>query len=137
MKSSHGHGYGVVAIKRIPMGTRLSKYTGRILKCPNLDPFDHGADPMRTVELEKGVYVSGTRGMHTLFQHSCNPNCWLGEYFVVNDNSEEIPKLSIFATRDIEAGEECSYHYGRNFRVIIKAGSKDGSDTCLCGTCDG
>lgn len=77
------------------------------------------------LSLEKGSVIdSGTRGSAARFvNHSCNPNCQMQKWYVGS-----VPRIGLFAARDIAAGEELLYDY--NFVWF------DGAEpqTCLCGS---
>jgi len=58
--------------------------------------------------LEKGICIDAGKkgGLARYINHSCDPNCSVDRWIV-----RGVPRLAIFARRDIVAGEELSYDY--------------------------
>ncbi|KAJ8047348.1 Histone-lysine N-methyltransferase SETMAR [Holothuria leucospilota] len=61
--------------------------------------------------------------------HSCEPNLFLVPVRVHND----IPRIALFAKRDIAAGEELTYSYGEEMEGVLPLG-KVKRKPCFCGT---
>lgn len=55
--------------------------------------------------------------------HACRPNCDA-------EHDEEEDRIFIRARRNIKAGEEITYHYGKDYLTRII-----GKDNCLCASC--
>ena len=82
----------------------------------------------------------GRKGNITRFaNHSCDPNCRI-EKFIICGTDEALSaefQIGLFATRDIEAGEELTYNYGWSAfqpRDITGAPTAQvAAEQCLCG----
>ncbi|KAL3265382.1 hypothetical protein HHI36_009589 [Cryptolaemus montrouzieri] len=69
---------------------------------------------------------SGNIGRY--INHSCEPNCKL---YTIRINNE-VPKLCIFACKDINESEEICFDYGENISTDTPLDYKD-RVACLCG----
>jgi len=98
-------GLGLFALKAIPAGTRIVEYTGPLVS---------------NVEVERrtrGKYFFGVNSKWSIdgtprsniaryINHSCRPNC---------DAIVSKRRVWIWSRRAIKAGEELSYHYGKEY----------------------
>jgi len=60
--------------------------------------------------VDKGLVLDGKDRKHLAryINHSCRPNCYA-------EVDEDERKVNIYAKRAIKAGEELSYHYGKEY----------------------
>lgn len=111
-------GRGLFAAERIPRGSIIIEYTGKLLTAAEYDRsrsrylFDIGRN--KVIDGWKG----GSRAK--FINHSCLPNCEA-------DNHKG--RIFIRALRRIEAGEELAYNYGTEYFDQMLAGK------CRCPKC--
>lgn len=109
-------GLGVVAANRIPAGTVVAAFGGRVIVRDEIDllPDDRRA---RSIQVEDRLYLESAAEAEDAdhVTHSCEPNCGMRGSNV------------LVAMRDIAAGEWLTFDYG----------TCDGSDyhefECVCG----
>merc|ERR1719383_1401267 len=77
--------------------------------------------------LAKGVYIDAhiTRNICKYINHSCDPNSTT-ERWIVN----KIPRIGIFAIKDVEIGEEISFDYKLQEPGKEAIVCRCGSDNC-------
>lgn len=100
-----------------------------------LNEYSSGAESTSSSALQTFIdpRVRGNIGRY--LNHSCQPNC---EIFSVRVDCP-IPKIAIFAKRDIAAGEELCFHYGGGVNASISDANaiQDNQCTpCRCGSTD-
>lgn len=108
-------GKGLFACEDIPKGACIAEYTGR----------DVTADEKKHDRAKYLFWVSDTRMINgnipgnraRFINHSCAPNC---------DAEGPNGRVFIVARRRIKAGEEISYHYGKEYfdKLLKKMGCK-------------
>ena len=132
-------GFGLFVTCLIPSGTFICEYAGEIIT-PNQAAVRHDSNKLQG----KSNYIfylremSGTKPTVTIIDpsvfgnigryinHSCDPNC---QILPVRCGSP-IPKLAIFACRDISPYEEVTFHYGSSDdRSLL---SETDLTRCLC-----
>ena len=124
------HGRGVFALKRIPKGTRVIEYKGRLITDKEADRrysrmHEHSPHTM-LFSIDGGLVIDATRHGNSArwINHSCAPNCEI---------EEEGQRVFIDTRRDIRAGEEPSYDY--NLQIGEKHTQKAKREhACFCGT---
>jgi len=124
------HGRGVFALKRIPKGTRVIEYKGRLITDKEADRrysrmHEHSPHTM-LFSIDGGLVIDATRHGNSArwINHSCAPNCEI---------EEEGQRVFIDARRDIRAGEELSYDY--NLQIGEKHTKKAKREhACFCRT---
>ena len=126
VRSSHVHGRGVFATKRIREKTRVIEYTGRRVTWEKVP--DDSDDPHTFLfGLDDSVLViDPTIGGNDArwINHSCDPNC---------EAIEADGCVFIYALRDIRPGEELSYDYRLEVDEPVTREKKQESK-CFCGT---
>ena len=123
------HGRGVFALKRIPKGTRIIEYKGRLITDKEADRrysrmHEHSPHTM-LFSLDGGWVIDATKHGNSArwINHSCAPNCEI---------EEEGQRVFIDAGRDIRSGEELSYDY--NLQIGEKHTKKAKREhACFCG----
>ncbi|CAH1265907.1 SETMAR [Branchiostoma lanceolatum] len=124
-------GWGVRAAERIPWGRFVCEYAGEVLgleearkRTQNMKQEDmnyiltlreHIAGG-RIVETHVDPTYIGNVGRY--INHSCAPNLLMLPVRV----DSEVPKLALFAGRDIEIGEELSFDYSGEYGNVEKQG---------------
>ena len=115
-------GLGLFAIKPIKKGAFIVRYSGRVI--PNEEAERREARGARYMyELNNKFTLDGSsrRNIGRYANHSCRPNAETVIYR---------RKVRIKAMRNIKAGDEITYHYGRDYYD-----SYIGKARCKCVTC--
>lgn len=114
-------GLGLFATEPIKRGTRIIEYTGEKISSEEADR--RGGKYL--FELNDRRTIDGSTRSNTAryINHSCKPNCY------AEINAAET-RVFIFAKRNIAAGEELSYNYGKEYvnQIIAPHG-------CRCQVC--
>jgi len=122
------HGRGVFALRRIPKGTRVIEYKGRLITDKEADRrysrmHEHSPHTM-LFSIDGGLVIDATRYGNSArwINHSCAPNCEI---------EEEGHHVFIDARRDIRPGEELTYDY--NLQIGEKHTQKAKQEhACFC-----
>lgn len=130
VRNSPIHGRGVFALRRIPKGTRIIEYKGKLITDKEADRrysrmHEHSPHTM-LFSIEGGLVIDATRHGNSArwINHSCRPNCEI---------EEEGNRVFIDAGRDIRAGEELTYDY--NLQIGEKHTKKAQREhACYCGS---
>ncbi|KAI5124401.1 hypothetical protein M0805_008286 [Coniferiporia weirii] len=149
-------GWGVFAGKRIPKGTFIGIYSGELLleeeaemrglvydKLGRTYLFDIDFWHIPKAEGESCRYC--VDAFHAGNNHSCEPNCRINACHI-NDADVEKALLTIFAERDISAGEELCFSYlgdddnndGDDTKSILGSPGKKAAPSRdkVCGRCE-
>jgi uncharacterized protein len=118
IRSSKIHATGCYTTSAIKKGARVVEYTGERITVDEADERYDGCFETYLFGLADGKYVIDGDGIAAFINHSCDPNCEVGEI----DG-----RIFIIATRDIAAGEELTYDYN------LYDGSEDDESPCSCG----
>ncbi|GAB0088178.1 probable histone-lysine N-methyltransferase set-23 [Sergentomyia squamirostris] len=129
-------GHGLFTKFPIPAGAFICEYAGELLTKSEAIRRDSQQNPMKYLICLNEISSDG--GKHQTFvdpirrgnigrylNHSCNPNCEILSVRIDNI----IPKLGIFAKKDIFPDEELTFDYGAN-----TSESTFGEKICLCGS---
>ena len=126
VRSSHVHGRGVFATKRIRKKTRIIQYTGKRVTWESVP--DDSSDPHTFLfGLDDGAFVIDPKiggNDARWINHSCDPNC---------EAIEEDGRVFIHALRDIRAGEELSYDYRLEVDEPVTR-EAEAESRCSCGS---
>lgn len=137
-RTSNGCGWGVKALKKIFAGEFVCEYVGEVITHEEAERRGSIYDQEgRTYLFDLDFNVSenpytvdaATHGNVSHFiNHSCEPN--LGVWAVwVNCLDPNIPKLALFATREIQKGEEITFDYMSGHKsASSKKKKKDGDE---------
>ncbi len=93
IRESPHHGRGVFALQPIPAGTVVLEFHGPRLKAHEVIPDSYH------LQIGEFEYLGASREADDYVNHSCDPNCGVGK------------GLTLFALRDISAGEELTWDY--------------------------
>ncbi|HEY7220556.1 MAG TPA: SET domain-containing protein-lysine N-methyltransferase, partial [Candidatus Binatia bacterium] len=129
VRNSPIHGRGVFALRRIPKGTRIIEYKGKLITEKEADrrySRMHANSPHTMLfSLDGGLVIDATRLGNSArwINHSCAPNC---------DIEEEGQRIFIEAHRDIHPREELTYDYNLQIgEKHTKAAKRE--HACFCG----
>ncbi len=112
-------GLGLFAKRDFARGDFVIEYTGALL--PNDEADRKGGRYLFRVNSRWTIDGSGRHNLSRYINHSCQPNC------VAYTRGK---KVIIYSRRKIDAGEELSYHYGKEyFDAYIKP------QGCACVAC--
>ncbi|XP_068109221.1 histone-lysine N-methyltransferase SETMAR isoform X2 [Hyperolius riggenbachi] len=148
-----GKGWGLITQEDIPSGRFVCEYAGKVLGHEEASRRIRSQDPNANnyiiairEHLHSGqilqMYVDPTHtgNVGRFLNHSCKPNLFM---LPVRSHSM-LPKLALFAARDIQAGEELCYDYsGRAFNnepsrkpgdILSEEVAAVPRKTCMCGT---
>lgn len=114
-------GYGLITTKPLLKGSFICEYAGEILTKSEAMRRDQSEKSMNYIlclneissELDGSktqTFIDPSRmgNIGRYLNHSCNPNC---EILSIRTDSI-IPKIAIFAMRDVDEGEELTFSYG-------------------------
>lgn len=112
-------GLGLFAARGFKRGALVIEYTGRLL--PNGVADRKGGKYLFRVDSQWTIDGSGRQNLSRYINHSCKPNC---QAFIKGQ------RILIYAKRNIAAGEELSYDYGKEYfeEFILPEG-------CRCAAC--
>lgn len=99
-------GLGLFTESPIKKGAHVIEYTGPILSSEKAD--QKGGKYLFTIDKKHVIDGTTRKNLARYINHSCKPNC----YAEVDEKAREV---HIYAKRNIEAGEELSYNYGREY----------------------
>ena len=107
VRGSKIHGRGVFAKTRIPKGTRIIEYKGKVITEAAADNRygDDESNHTFLFLLDNGMVIDAWRGGNSArwINHGCDPNC--------EPIEAQNGRLYIHALRNIKPGEELSYEY--------------------------
>ena len=131
-------GWGVKAMEAIQKGSFVCEYVGEVIKSEEAEKRGKGYDAEGRTYLFDLDYNDGEHYPYTVdaamygnishfINHSCEPN--LAVFAVwINCLDPNLPKLALFATRDIKKGEEITFDYmSQSFRGNSGSGSESSS----------
>lgn len=102
VRSSPIHAVGVFTTRAIRRGTRLVEYEGERITPKEADRRYEGAARTYLYALDDGKTVIDGKGLGSLLNHSCDPNCEVDEIS---------GRVWLYAMRNIAAGEELVWEY--------------------------
>jgi histone-lysine N-methyltransferase SUV39H len=137
-RTRNGCGWGVKAIEAIQKGSFVCEYVGEVIKSEEAEKRGKGYDAEGRTYLFDLDYNDGEHYPYTVdaamygnishfINHSCEPN--LAVFAVwINCLDPNLPKLALFATRDIKKGEEITFDYmSQSLRGNSSSGSESSS----------
>ena len=135
VRNSSIHGRGVFALRRIPRGTRIIEYKGKLITDKEADRrysrvHEHSPHTM-LFSLEGGWVIDATRRGNSArwINHPCAPNC---------DIEEEGRRIFIESRRDIHPGDELTYDYNLQIgEKHTKAAKREHACFCRARRCRG
>lgn len=120
-------GWGIRTTIPIKKGSFICKYVGEVVTesvyKSRLEKMYANEKNSYALYLDQGYLIDAHRMGNTarFINHSCDPNCEVQKWTV-----NRLPCIAIFASRDIEAGEELSFNY--KFKAFGTM------DKCFCGS---
>jgi hypothetical protein len=112
-------GLGLFTKEPIPRGALILEYTGVLL--PSEEAYRRGGRYLFEVNSRWIIDGAGRENISRYINHSCRPNC---------EPRTRGMRVLIYARRNIKAGEELSYDYGKEyFNDLIKPKG------CKCDRC--
>ncbi|XP_030212546.1 histone-lysine N-methyltransferase SUV39H1 [Gadus morhua] len=117
-KTPNGRGWGVRTMQRIKKNTFVMEYVGEIITTDEAEKRGHLYDRQGSTYLFDLDYVEDVYTVDAAHQgnishfvnHSCNPNLQVYNVFIENID-ERLPRIALFSTRAIPAGEELTFDY--------------------------
>ncbi len=114
-------GLGLFANRDFKKGEHIIEYTGE--KITDAEANRRGGKYLFTLNDNWTIDGKGRKNTARYINHSCKPNC----YPELDDKEEHV---NIYAKRNIKAGEEFTYNYGKQyFDIEIKPHG------CRCSKC--
>lgn len=97
-------GLGLFALENIPKGKFIIEYFGRELS----EAEKYTSNSKYLFEIDSKKTIDGTIRENTAryINHSCRPNCEI---------EIEKERVLVFSKKEIQAGEELGYNYGKEF----------------------
>ena len=99
-------GLGLFALAPIRKGDCIIEYTGEKITSDEAD--QRGGKYLFTLTKDWVIDGKGRKNLARYINHSCRPNAEA-------EVDEDKMKVFIYAKRDIAAGEEITYHYGKEY----------------------
>jgi histone-lysine N-methyltransferase SUV39H len=135
-RTANGCGWGVKTLQAIKKGSFVCEYVGEVIKNEEAEQRGKGYDAEGRTYLFDLDYNDGEHYPYTVdaakfgnishfINHSCEPN--LAVFAVwINCLDPNLPKLALFATRNIREGEEIAFDY---MSQSLKGNSSSGSES--------
>lgn len=114
-------GLGLFALRDLKKGEMIIEYTGE--KISEEEANRRGGKYLFELNDEWTIDGKGRDNLARYINHSCKPNC----NPELDDKEEHI---YIYAKRNIKAGEELTYNYGKMYFTELI-----GKDNCKCSAC--
>ncbi|XP_056130615.1 histone-lysine N-methyltransferase SUV39H1-like [Lampris incognitus] len=139
-KTDNGRGWGVRTLQHIKKNTFVMEYLGEIITTDEAEKRGHlydyqGSTYLFDLDYVEDVYTvdAANQGNISHFvNHSCNPN--LQVYNVFIDNLDErLPRIALFSTRAIRAGEELTFDYKMQIDPVDTESTRMDSSFSLAG----
>ncbi|XP_077436739.1 histone-lysine N-methyltransferase SUV39H1-A [Vanacampus margaritifer] len=139
-KTDNGRGWGVRTLQHIKKNTFVMEYVGEIITTDEAEKRGHIYDREGSTYLFDLDYVEDVYTVDAAHQgnishfvnHSCNPNLQVFNVFVDNID-ERLPRIALFSTRPIRAGEELTFDYKMQIDPVDTESSKMDSSFTLAG----
>ncbi|EMP26953.1 Histone-lysine N-methyltransferase SUV39H1 [Chelonia mydas] len=109
-RTANGRGWGVRTLEKIRKNSFVMEYVGEIITSEEAERRGQIYDRQGATYLFDLDYVEDVYGAGGSLTLKCDPN--LQVYNVFIDNLDErLPRIALFATRHIRAGEELTFDY--------------------------
>ncbi|XP_024118700.1 histone-lysine N-methyltransferase SUV39H1 isoform X1 [Oryzias melastigma] len=139
-KTEDGRGWGVRTLQAIKKNTFVMEYVGEIITTDEAEKRGHLYDRQGSTYLFDLDYVEDVYTVDAAHQgnishfvnHSCNPNLQVFNVFIDNID-ERLPRIALFSTRSIRAGEELTFDYKMQIDPIDTESTKMDSSFSLAG----
>lgn len=100
------NGLGLFTTEDIKKGTFVIEYIGKLLTAKQAD--EKGGQYLFEINSRWTIDGATRLNLARYINHSCHPNC-------ESDTNERQKKITITAIKNISAGEEITYNYGKAF----------------------
>ncbi|KYO19270.1 histone-lysine N-methyltransferase SUV39H1 isoform X2 [Alligator mississippiensis] len=139
-RTDNGRGWGVRTLEKIRKNTFVMEYVGEIITSEEAERrgqiYDRqGATYLFDLDYVEDVYTVDAAyygNISHFVNHSCDPN--LQVYNVFIDNLDErLPRIALFATRPIRAGEELTFDYNMHVDPVDAESTRMDSNLGLAG----
>ncbi len=100
------NGLGLFTTEPIKKGTFIIEYTGELLTAKEAD--ERGGQYLFEINSRWTIDGSTRKNLARYINHSCRPNC-------ESDTNDRKKQITITAIKNIKAGEELTYDYGKAF----------------------
>ncbi|CAJ1055187.1 histone-lysine N-methyltransferase SUV39H1 isoform X1 [Xyrichtys novacula] len=139
-KTENGRGWGVRTLQHIRKNTFVMEYVGEIITTDEAERRGHVYDRQGSTYLFDLDYVEDVYTVDAAHQgnishfvnHSCNPNLQVFNVFIDNID-ERLPRIALFSTRAIRAGEELTFDYKMQIDPVDTESTKMDSSFSLAG----
>ncbi|XP_034027420.1 histone-lysine N-methyltransferase SUV39H1-like [Thalassophryne amazonica] len=139
-KTENGRGWGVRTLQRIKKNTFVMEYVGEIITTDEAEKRGHVYDCQGSTYLFDLDYVEDVYTVDAAYHgnishfvnHSCNPNLQVFNVFI-NNIDERLPRIALFSTRPIRAGEELTFDYKMQIDPVDTESTKMDSSFSLAG----
>lgn len=146
-RTANGTGWGVQAKRNIKRGQYICEYVGEIIRSEESDrrgkiydaagitylfdlDFNTNDDNPYSIDAAKHGNVSH------FINHSCDPNAGVWAVWI-NCLEPDLPKVCLFALKDIKGGEEITFDYSKSNDFLQESSEEtnvtSGRAPCLCG----
>ncbi|KAG7232871.1 hypothetical protein INR49_008014 [Caranx melampygus] len=122
-KTENGRGWGVRTLQHIKKNTFVMEYVGE------------GSTYLFDLDYVEDVYTVDAAHLGNIshfVNHSCNPNLQVFNVFIDNID-ERLPRIALFSTRAIRAGEELTFDYKMQIDPVDTESTKMDSSFSLAG----
>ncbi|XP_071385225.1 histone-lysine N-methyltransferase SUV39H1-like [Centroberyx affinis] len=139
-KTENGRGWGVRTLQHIKKNTFVMEYVGEIITTDEAEKRGHVYDRQGSTYLFDLDYVEDVYTVDAAHQgnishfvnHSCNPNLQVYNVFIENLD-ERLPRIALFSTRAIRAGEELTFDYKMQLDPVDTESTRMDSSFSLAG----
>ncbi|MCC6199021.1 SET domain-containing protein [Candidatus Nomurabacteria bacterium] len=100
------NGLGIFTMAPIEKGTYIIDYVGKLLTADEADA--KGGQYLFEINSKWTIDGSARSNLARYINHSCRPNC-------ESDTFDRSKRITITAIKNIPAGEELTYDYGKSF----------------------
>ncbi|XP_006900681.1 PREDICTED: histone-lysine N-methyltransferase EHMT1 [Elephantulus edwardii] len=124
-------GWGVRALQDIPLGTFVCEYVGELISDSEADVREEDSYLFDLDNKDGELYCIDARfygNVSRFINHHCEPNLVPVRVFMSHQDLR-FPRVALFSTRPIEAGEQLGFDYGDRFWDI-----KGKLFSCQCGS---
>ncbi|XP_047462143.1 histone-lysine N-methyltransferase SUV39H1-like [Mugil cephalus] len=139
-KTENGRGWGVRTLQHIKKNTFVMEYVGEIITTDEAERRGHvydrqGSTYLFDLDYVEDVYTVDAAHLGNIshfVNHSCDPNLQVYNVFIDNID-ERLPRIALFSTRAIRAGEELTFDYKMQIDAVDTESTKMDSSFSLVG----
>ncbi|NWI56456.1 SUV91 methyltransferase, partial [Calyptomena viridis] len=139
-RTADGRGWGVRTLQRIRKNSFVMEYVGEIITSEEAERrgqvYDRqGATYLFDLDYVEDVYTVDAAhygNISHFVNHSCDPNLQVYNVFIENLD-QRLPRIALFATRPIRAGEELTFDYNMHVDPVDAESTRMDSNFGLVG----